>query len=101
MFNGEREVLFDQTMADNHYKARAIPDFINYSFVKAGKEKVIEFDKINEDEIFSVFKQLDKAKPIDIVLRMDDSLSKRQLIIRQGNLEYPLKKLDFENMWEN
>jgi len=38
---------------------------------------------------------------VDIVLRMDDSLSKRQLIIRQGNLEYPLKKLDFENMWEN
>jgi len=102
MFNGEREVIFDATIADNKYKERAVPSFLNYSFKdKEGKEKIIEFKNIDEDEIFSIFKKLDDKQPIDIILKMDDNLGNRKLIVKQGEREYQLKKLDFENMWEN
>lgn len=102
MFNGEREVIFDQTIADNKYKQRAIPNFLNYAFKgKDGKQKVIEFKNIDEDEIFAVFKKLDQKQPIDIILKMNDQLGDRQVIVKQGDQLFPLLKLDFENFWEN
>ena len=102
MFNGEREVIFDQTMADNKYKERAVPDFLNFAFKgKNGKQMVIEFKDIDEEEIFSIFKKLDRKKPIDIILKMDDTLGNREVIVKQEAKEYPLKKLDFQNIWEN
>ena len=43
---------------------------------------------------------MDENQPIEIILRMNDDLSNRKLLLKQGNKEYPLQKIDLDNMWE-
>ncbi len=101
MFNGERETLFDEALLKNEFKERAIPDYMSFIITNPkGIHYVFEFKNIDEKEIFNLFQQADASKPIEIVLRMNEDLSNRKLIFKQGDKEIPIKKIDLDNMWE-
>ncbi|REC75047.1 hypothetical protein DRF57_11900 [Chryseobacterium rhizosphaerae] len=101
MYNGEEETLFNETIDKNPFKERAIPRLLSYLFEdKNGKQTVFEVRYFDEEEIFSLFKKVDENKPIEIVLRMNDDLTNRRLILKQGNNEFPIQKIDHDNMWE-
>lgn len=101
MFNGEEETLFNGVEKQNDYKQRAIPNFLSFVFRNSEKKDIVfEFENLNEEEMFNLFKQVDATKPIEIVLRMNEDLSNRRLIFKQGDKEFPIKKIDLDNMWE-
>lgn len=101
MYNGEEETLFNESIKQNPFKQRAIPRLISYIFEdKNGKQTVYEIKYFDEEEIFSLFKKIDETKPIEIVLRMDENMGNRKLIMKQGDKEIPIKKIDLDNMWE-
>lgn len=100
MYNGEEETLFNGVDKQNDFRQRAIPKFLSFAF-KDNKDVITIFQVkyFDEEEIFSLFKQADAAKPIEIVLRMNEDFSNRSLIFKQGDKEIPIRKIDFENMW--
>lgn len=101
MCNGEEETLFNESIKQNPFKERAIPRLLSFIFKdKSGKQTVFEIKYFDKDEIFNLFKQSDATKPIEIILRMNEDLSNRQIIFKQGDKEIPIKKIDLENMWE-
>ncbi len=101
MFNGERETLFDEPLLKNEFKERAIPDYLSFIITNPkGKHYVFEFKNIDETEIFNLFKQVDATKPIEIVLKMNEDLSNRRLVFKQEDKEFPITKIDLDNMWE-
>ena len=101
MFNGERENLFDEILLKNEFKERAIPNYLLFIITNPkGIHYVFEFKNIDEKEIFNLFQQVDTTKPIEIVLRMNEDLSNRKLIFKQGDKEFPIQKIDLDNMWE-
>uniref|UniRef100_UPI004047811B DUF2931 family protein n=1 Tax=Flavobacterium sp. TaxID=239 RepID=UPI004047811B len=101
MFNGEEETLFNETVKENTFKERAVPRLLDYIIQdKNGKKTVFQFKYLDEEEIFSLFKQVDTSKPIEIVLQMNEDLSNRKLIFKQGDKEIPITKIDLDNMWE-
>lgn len=101
MFNGEEETLFNKTAVENPLKERAIPRLIDYIIEDKNKKQIVfQFKYLDEEEIFNLFKQVDATKPIEIVLRMNEDLSNRNLILKQGDKEFPIKKIDLGNMWE-
>ena len=101
MYNGEEETLFNGVDKQNDFRQRAIPKFLSFAF-KDSKDVIIIFQvkDFDEEEIFSLFKQADAAKPIEIVLRMNEDFSNRSLIFKQEDKEIPIRKIDFENMWK-
>ncbi|WP_230037132.1 DUF2931 family protein [Chryseobacterium sp. Bi04] len=101
MYNGEEETLFNETIDKNPFKERAVPRLLSYLFEdKNGKQTVFEVRYFDEEEIFSLFKKADENKPIEIVLRMNEDLTNRRLILKQGNNEFPIQKIDYDNMWK-
>lgn len=101
MFNGEEETLFNQTVIDNAFKARAVPRLIDFIFEDKSKvQTVFEVKYFDEEEIFSLYKQVDATKPIEIVLRMNEDLSNRRLVFKQEEKEFTIRKIDLENMWK-
>lgn len=101
MFNGEKEELFDEPLKKNEFKERAVPRLLDFIVADSkGKRTVFEFKYLDEEEIFSLFKQADATQPIEIVLRMNEDFSNRSLIFKQGDKEIPIKKVDLDNMWE-
>ncbi|MBB6370818.1 DUF2931 family protein [Chryseobacterium shigense] len=101
MYNGEEETLFNETLAANPFKERAIPRLLSYVFAdKNGGQTVFEVKYFDEDEIFSLFKQIDEKKPLEIVLRMNGDLTNKKLIIKQDDKEFPMQKIDPENIWK-
>jgi len=105
MFNGEEETIFNKNITEpvkeNPFKLRAVPKQLNFIFEDHRKHQtVFEVKPFDEAEIMSLFKQADPNKPIEIILRMKGDLSDRTLIFKQGETEIPIKKVDFENMWE-
>lgn len=101
MFNGDEETLFNESVKQNPFKKRAIPRLISYIFDdKNGKQTVFEIKYFDEKEIFSLVKKFDENQPIEIVLKMDENLGNKRLVMKQGNSELPIQKIDFDNMWE-
>lgn len=101
MYNGEMETLFNETITKNPFKERGIPRLLSFLFTdKNGKETVFEVRYFDEEEIFSLFKKVDAHQPIEIVLQMNEDLSNKKLFLKQGNKEFPIQKIDFENMWD-
>jgi hypothetical protein len=105
MFNGEEETVFNEKVTDpikeNPFKLRAIPKQLNFIFEDNKKlQTVFEVKPFDDEEIFRLFKQADAAKPIEIVLRMNEDLSNRSLIFKQEDKEIAIRKIDFENMWK-
>lgn len=101
MFNGEEETLFNQTVIDNVYKPRAVPRLIDFIFEDKSKvQTVFQVKYFDEEEIFNLFKQVDPAKPVEIILRMNEDLSNRRLVFKQEEKEFTVKKIDLENMWK-
>lgn len=101
MFNGEEETLFSEKIKENAFRPRAIPKILGFIFEDSKKvQTVFEVKDFDEEEIFSLFKQADASKPIEIVLRMNEDFSNRSLIFKQGDKEIPISKIDFENMWK-
>lgn len=101
MYNGEEETLFNGVDKQNDFRQRAIPKFLSFAF-KDNKDVITIFQvkDFDEEEIFSLFKQADAAKPIEIVLRMNEDFSNRSLIFKQEDKEIPIRKIDFENIWK-
>ncbi|WP_228452148.1 DUF2931 family protein [Chryseobacterium sp. c4a] len=101
MYNGEMETLFNETITKNPFKERAVPRLLSFLFEdKNGKQTVFEVRYFDEDEIFSLFKKTDANQPIEIILQMNEDLTNRKLILKQGDKEFPIQKIDYENMWE-
>lgn len=105
MFNGEEETIFNKNITEpvkeNPFKLRAVPKQLNFIFEDNRKHQtVFEVKPFDETEIMSLFKQADPNKPIEIILRMKGDFSDRTLIFKQGEIEIPIKKVDFDNMWE-
>lgn len=105
MFNGEQETIFNtkigEPIKENDFKNRAIPKQLDFIFEDNNKlQTVFEVEPFDEAEIMGLFKQADPNKPIEIILRMNEDLSNRSLIFKQGEKEIPIQKIDFENMWE-
>lgn len=101
MFNGEREDIFDESLKENKFKERAVPKLLDFIIADSnGKRTVWEFKNLDEEEIFGLFKQADPNKPIEIILRMNESFGNRSLVFKQGDKEIPIKKVDLNNMWE-
>lgn len=101
MYNGEEETLFNQSVIENPFKERAVPRLISYQFEsKNGTQTVFEVKYFDEDEIFSLFKNADENQPIEIILKMNEDLSNRKLVLRQNDKEIPIRKIDTDNMWK-
>lgn len=101
MYNGEMETLFNETVAKNPFKERAVPRLLSFVFEdKNGEQTVFEVRYFNEEEIFSLFKKADGNQPIEIILQMNEDLSNRRLFLKQGDKEFPIQKIDADNMWE-
>ena len=101
MYNGEEETLFNESIKINSFKARAIPRLLSFAFEDVnGRQTIFQVRYFDEEEIFSLFQKMDENQPIEIILRMNDDLSNRKLLLKQGNKEYPLQKIDLDNMWE-
>ena len=101
MFNGEKEELFDESLKRNELKERAVPMMLDF-IISDSKQKrvVLEFKYLDEEEIMGLFKQAKPNKPIEIVLRMNEDLSNKRLIFKQGEKETLIKKVDLENFWD-
>ncbi|KPH14671.1 hypothetical protein AMQ68_04245 [Chryseobacterium sp. ERMR1:04] len=101
MYNGEEETLFNETIKENPFKQRAIPRLLSYLFEdKNGEQTVFEVRYFDEDEIFSLFKKVDESQPIEIILRMNEDFSNTRLVLKQGDKEFPIQKIDPENRWK-
>lgn len=101
MFNGELETLFNGVDTQNDFKQRAIPRLLSFTFESdKGIQTIFQVKYFDEEEIFNLFKQVDETKPIEIILRMNEDLSNRKLILKQGDKEIPIQKIDLDNMWE-
>ncbi|MCY0977833.1 DUF2931 family protein [Chryseobacterium wangxinyae] len=105
MFNGEEETIFNKNIIEpikeNPFKPRAVPKQLNFLFEDSKKaQTVFEVKPFDEEEIMGLFRQADADKPIEIILRMKADFSNRSLIFKQGEKEIPIKKVDFDNMWE-
>jgi hypothetical protein len=105
MFNGEQETIFNtkigEPIKENDFKNRAIPKQLDFIFEDNNKlQTVFEVEPFDDEEIFKLFNQADASKPIEIILRMNEDLSNKRLIFKQGEKEIPIQKIDFENMWE-
>ncbi|MCY0967480.1 DUF2931 family protein [Chryseobacterium wangxinyae] len=105
MFNGEEETIFNKNIIEpikeNPFKPRAVPKQLNFLFEDNKKtQTVFEVKPFDEEEIMGLFRQADPDKPIEIILRMKADFSNRSLIFKQGEKEIPIKKVDFDNMWE-
>lgn len=101
MYNGEEETLFNETLAANPFKERAVPRLLSYVFEdKNGQQTVFEVRYLDEEEIFSIFKKIDEKKPVEIILRKNEDLTNTRLIVKQDNKEFPIQKIDSENMWK-
>lgn len=101
MYNGEMETLFNETIAKNPFKERAVPRLLSFVFEdKNGKQTVFEVRYFNEEEIFSLFEKAEGNQPIEILLQMNEDLSNRKLVLKQGDKEFPIQKIDADNMWE-
>lgn len=55
----------------------------------------------DEEEIFKIFNQLDDQKPIEIIIKMDEDLTNRQVIVLQNGKQYFIKKIDTDNIFKN
>ncbi len=100
MFNGEMEDIFDEPLKKNEFKERAVPKYLSFMLKDIkGKRTVFSLD-LDEEEIMGLFKQAEANKPIEIVLRMNENLSNKRLIFKQGEKETPIKKVDLENFWD-
>lgn len=101
MFNGEEETIFDDLLNKNPYLERAIPRLLSFAFEdNKGVQTIFQVRYFDENEIFSIFNQLDGNLPIEIILRMNKDLSNRRLLVKQGEKEISVRKIDFDNMWE-
>ncbi|MCT2561530.1 DUF2931 family protein [Chryseobacterium herbae] len=101
MYNGEEETLFNETLKENPFKQRAVPRLLSYVFEdKNGEQNVFEVRYFDEGEIFALFKELDENKPVEIILRMTEDLKNRRLVLKQENKEFPIQKIDTDNMWK-
>ncbi|NRS90837.1 hypothetical protein HNQ02_003784 [Flavobacterium sp. 7E] len=101
MFNGEAENLFDEVLLKNEFKERAIPSYMSFMIANVkGVKTVFEFKEIDEEEIFDLFKKSDISQPIEIILRMNEDLTNRRLIFKQGSKELTIAKIDVNNTWE-
>ena len=101
MFNGEKEELFDESLKRNELKERAVPMMLDFIISDSKQKRVVfEFKYLDEEEIMGLFKQAEANKPIEIVLRMNENLSNKRLIFKQGEKETPIKKVDLENFWD-
>lgn len=101
MFNGEAENLFDEVLLKNEFKERAIPSYMSFMIANVkGVKTVFEFKEMDEEEIFDLFKKSDISQPIEIILRMNEDLTNRRLIFKQGSKELTIAKIDVNNTWE-
>jgi len=101
MFNGEIETLFGETLNENKFKSRAIPKYFSFLFSNsAGDKYVFEVKYTDEDEMFELFKNANKEKPIEIILKMKENQSNRKLMFKQGEKELLIKKVDMDNSWK-
>ena len=101
MFNGETEDIFGAPLTKNEFKQRAIPRTLYFLIKdKTGKRTVFNFESLNEKELFGLFAQIDPSKPLEVILRMNEDLTNRKLVLKQEDKEFLIKKVDFENTWE-
>ncbi|MGH1518362.1 DUF2931 family protein [Chryseobacterium sp. JK1] len=101
MFNGEMETLFGAALNDNQFKLRAVPRYFSFLFSNSNGDKyVFEVKYADEQEMFELFKNVDKTKPVEIILKMNGDFSGRQLIFKQENKEIFIKKIDLDNFWK-
>ena len=102
MFNGEAEVLINDAVKVNALKKRAVPRFLSYLIEDSkGEETVFDLRYFDEEEIFKIFNQLDDQKPIEIIIKMDEDLTNRQVIVLQNGKQYFIKKIDTDNIFKN
>lgn len=100
MLNGEQQTLFDVTMKENAFLPRAIPRYFTFSFLNAQQvETDMEFRYLDEEEMLGIFQQLDTARPIRVILRMDENHNSRSLVVKQGEKEFPLTKVNMDDVW--
>ncbi|MFD2908243.1 DUF2931 family protein [Flavobacterium ardleyense] len=101
MFNGELETIFNGVDTQNEFKERGIPRLLSFAFENnKGIQTIFQVKYFDEEEVFNLFKQVDETKPIEIVLRMNEDLTNRNLILKQEEKEFPIRKIDLDNMWE-
>lgn len=100
MFNGELETIFDQTLVENNFKDRAIPKSVSFIVQNSKGVKTVFLFDLDEEEIFSLFSKVEEKQPIEIILKMNEDFGNRSLVFKQGEKEFPIKKVDLDNMWE-
>lgn len=126
MINAEAECIYDNspTLDNDPGKKRAIPynleirchdakgrkylswivmtesDQYLKSIYKGGKGKEFPED-FREEEIYKVFQSLDKAQPIVVIFRVNETYEAIKIYIKQGDKEIPLKKINAWFMSDN
>ncbi|MEO8253309.1 MAG: DUF2931 family protein [Flavobacterium sp.] len=91
-FNGEDFAIYNEDLIKLTYQKLVIPNYIIYTFIK-NEKKYKAFIEIEEDEIFSHFKELtknNKEEPLDIVINISSDLNGMsvQLVSKEKSLNF-------------
>ncbi|WP_316798436.1 DUF2931 family protein [Pedobacter frigidisoli] len=89
LLNGEEENLFGDAL--NSYSKRALPKYISVNWMdKAGQRNGVEIKPIDEKEISGAFEALGDESPIDLVIRLNETATDAQLLLKNAKREVKL-----------